>query len=150
MQSTLKNVMDYVKSVPKERAEAFRQFRKVILSHLPNGYEECMSYGMIGYVVPQSLYPKGYHCDSKLPLPFVSLASQKNFIALYHMGMYADKKILEWFVAEYPKHCKKKLDMGKSCVRFKYIDDIPFELIGELMKKMSVKEWITLYEKHFK
>jgi Domain of unknown function (DU1801) len=150
MQSTLKNVMDYVKSVPKERAEAFRQFRKVILSHLPNGYEECMSYGMIGYVVPQSLYPKCYHCDSKLPLPFVSLASQKNFIALYHMGMYADKKILEWFVAEYPKHCKKKLDMGKSCVRFKYIDDIPFELIGELMKKMSVKEWITLYEKHFK
>jgi hypothetical protein len=150
MPSPLKNVNDYIKSVPKERVEAFQQLRKTILSHLPKGFEECVSYGMIGYVVPHSIYPNGYHCDPKLPLPFVSIANQKNFIAFYHMGMYADKKLLDWFVAEYPKHCKKKLDMGKSCMRFKYLDDIPFKLIGELMKKMSVKEWTTIYEKQFK
>jgi Domain of unknown function (DU1801) len=150
MQSQLKNVNDYVKSIPKERATTFQQLRTAILSSLPKGFEECMSYGMIGYVVPHSLYPQGYHCDPKLPLPFVSLASQKNFIAFYHMGMYADKKLLDWFVTEYPKHSKKKLDMGKSCVRFKYMDDIPFALIGEVMKKMSVKEWITIYENNIK
>jgi hypothetical protein len=150
MQSQFKDVSDYIKSVPKERVPAFQQLRAVILSNLPNGFEECTSYGMIGYVVPHSIYPKGYHCDPKLPLPFVSIANQKNFMALYHMGMYADKNLLDWFVTEYPKHCKKKLDMGKSCVRFKYLDDIPFKLIGELMKKMSVKEWTTIYEKQFK
>jgi hypothetical protein len=150
MPSPLKNVNDYIKSVPKERASAFQQLRTTILSHLSKGFEESLSYGMIGYVVPRSIYPNGYHCDPKLPLPFVSIANQKNFITFYHMGMYADKNLLDWFVAEYPKHCKKKLDMGKSCVRFKYLDDIPFKLIGELMKKMSVKEWTTIYEKQFK
>jgi Domain of unknown function (DU1801) len=147
MPSPFKNVNDYILSIPEDRAEAFQNLRKAISSNLPKGFEECISYGMIGYVVPHSLYPKGYHCNPKLPLPFVSIASQKNFIALYHMGMYADKKILDWFVAEYPKYSKKKLDMGKSCVRFKYMNDIPFDLIGTLMQKMSVKDWIKLYEK---
>ncbi len=150
MQSSLKNVKDYIQSIPEERALAFQQLRKAILSNMPDGLEECLSYGMIGYVVPHRIYPKGYHCDTKLPLPFVSLANQKNFIAFYHMGMYADKKILDWFVSEYPKHSKKKLDMGKSCIRFKYMDDIPFDLMGELMQKMSVKDWIKCYETAFK
>jgi Domain of unknown function (DU1801) len=150
MESPIKNVNDYIKSIPKERAVVFQQLRTTILSHLPKGFEERLSYGMIGFVVPHSIYPNGYHCDPKLPLPFVSLANQKNFIALYHMGMYADKNLLDWFVEAYPKHSKKKLDMGKSCVRFKYLDDIPFVLMGELIKKISVKDWITVYEKQFK
>ena len=105
---------------------------------------------MLGYVIPHKLYPAGYHCNPELPLPFISLASQKNFIALYHMGMYADKKLLDWFTSEYPKHSKAKLDMGKSCIRFKKIDQIPFKLIEELVKKMTVKDWITIYEKEVK
>ncbi len=109
-----------------------------------------MSYGMIGYVVPHKTYPEGNHCNPKLPLPFINIASQKNFIALYHMGMYADKALLDWFVAEYPKHCKTKLDMGKSCVRFKKPENIPFDLIAELVKKMTVKDWISLYETSFR
>jgi hypothetical protein len=104
---------------------------------------------MIGFCVPHSIYPKGYHCDSKIALPFVSIASQKNFIALYHMGIYAEPNLLDWFVGEYPKHVKSKLDMGKSCIRFKKIEEIPFDLIGELMKKMSPQEWIDLYESKF-
>ncbi|HNL71683.1 MAG TPA: DUF1801 domain-containing protein, partial [Leptospiraceae bacterium] len=113
-------------------------------------FEETISYGMISYVVPHSLYPEGYHTDPKQPLPFISLASQKNFIALYHMGIYADEKILHWFVTEYPKHSKTKLDMGKSCIRFKKIDQIPFDLIQELVKKMTPKQWIDLYKKSIK
>ncbi|MCK5443665.1 MAG: DUF1801 domain-containing protein, partial [Maribacter sp.] len=109
-----------------------------------------MSYGMLGYVVPHSLYPDGYHCDTSLPLPFMNLASQKNFVAVYHMGVYSDKKLLDWFVAEFSKHCKRKLDMGKSCIRLKYMDDVPYELIGELSSKISVGEWIDTYEKAIK
>jgi len=105
---------------------------------------------MLGYVVPHSVYPDGYHCDPKQPLPFMGLASQKNFISFYHMGLYADKKLMDWFTKEYPKHAKSKLDMGKSCIRFKKMDDIPFKLIGELVKKMSAKDWISLYEKNLK
>jgi len=101
---------------------------------------------MIGYVVPHAIYPKGYHCSPHLPLPFVSIAAQKNFIALYHMGIYAQPELLNWFVQEYPKHVSAKLDMGKSCIRFKKIDNIPFQLIAELMKKMSVQDWINCYE----
>jgi hypothetical protein len=104
---------------------------------------------MPSYVVPNKLYPKGYHCDTNLPLPFLSIAAQKNFIAFYHMGIYADKKLSDWFIEEYPKHSKSKLDMGKSCIRFKKSDDIPFQLIEQLVKKISPKDWITLYEKAF-
>jgi hypothetical protein len=105
---------------------------------------------MLGYVVPHSIYPSGYHCDPKLPLPFINLASQKNFIALYHMGIYADKNLESWFVSEYPKHVKTKLDMGKSCIRFKKMDDIPFDFIGELATKVTVEDWILNYEKAFR
>jgi hypothetical protein len=114
------------------------------------GFEERMSYGMIGYVVPKSLYPAGYHCDPKLPLPFVNIASQKNFIALYHMGIYTNPELLQWFQSEYAQQCKYKLDMGKSCVRFKRMDDIPFDLIAELMGKMTPEDWINRYESAFK
>jgi hypothetical protein len=105
---------------------------------------------MLGYVVPHSIYPSGYHCDPKQPLPFMGMASQKNFVAFYHMGIYADEKLLNWFTAEYPKHCKSKLDMGKSCIRFKKMNDIPYELIAELAGKMTTKDWINLYESKLK
>ena len=140
----------YVNSLPEDRKEAITQLRKIILKNIPKGFQEAISYGMLGYVIPHTLYPAGYHCNPELPLPFISLASQKNFIALYHMGMYADKKLLDWFTSEYPKHSKAKLDMGKSCIRFKKIDQIPFKLIEELVKKMTVKDWITIYEKEVK
>ena len=126
------------------------KLRNVIKDNLPKGFQEQMSYGMLGYVVPHSIYPNGYHCNPKLPLPFINLASQKNFIALYHMGIYANKNLLDWFVVEYPKHFKTKIDMGKSCLRFKKMDDIPFEFIGELVKKMSVQDWISVYENAFR
>ena len=126
------------------------ELRKVIIQNLQKGFEETISYGMLGYVVPHSIYPAGYHCDTKLPLPFLSIASQKNFIAVYHMGIYADQKLLNWFVEEYPKHSKTKLDMGKSCIRFKKMDQVPVELIGELASKMSVEDWIGIYEREFK
>jgi hypothetical protein len=146
MQSTALNPQEYVDSLPEERKEPMNQLRKVILDNLPQGFAEEMSYGMIGYVVPHSIYPAGYHCDPKLPLPFINIASQKNFIALYHMGIYLDEKLLHWFMSEYPKHSKIKLDMGKSCMRFKKTDQIPFQLIAELVRKMSVKDWIEKYE----
>jgi uncharacterized protein YdhG (YjbR/CyaY superfamily) len=149
MQISANNPDHYVTQIPEERQAIFNALRKVIRENMPAGLEECMNYGMIGYVVPKSIYPNGYHCDTKLPLPFVNLASQKNFIAFYHMGMYANKALLDWFVEEYGKHCKYKLDMGKSCVRFKKMDDIPVDLIGELMTKMSVQEWIATYENAF-
>lgn len=140
----------YIDQLPEERREAFSTLRKVIAENIPSGFEEGESYGMPAWVVPHSKYPSGYHCKPEEPLPFVSLASQKNFIALYHMGMYADEKILKWFQNEYPKHAKRKLDMGKSCVRFKKMDDIPFDLIGKLMTKISVDEWIERYETDIK
>lgn len=126
------------------------RLRKVILENLPEGFTEEMTYGMPGYVVPHSIYPQGYHCNPKLPLPFISLASQKNFIAFYHMGLYADKKILDWFQEEYPKHMHTKADMGKSCLRFKKSEHIPFELIGQLVRKFSVQDWISCYESNLR
>jgi len=146
MQSQAQNVTQYITGLPDDRKEAITKIRRAILDKLPQGFSESMGYGMVGYGVPHSIYPVGYHCDPKLPLPFISIASQKNFIALYHMGMYADPELLKWFVAEYPKHCRYKLDMGKSCVRFKKIEDIPYALIGELVAKVSVSDWIACYE----
>lgn len=137
---------DYINQVPKERHNALKKLRKVIKDNLPKGFEEGIQYGMIGYYVPHSIYPDGYHCTPKEPLPFMSFASQKNSINLYSSGIYSKKEIHDWFVSEYPKHCKRKLDMGKSCVRFKNIDEIPFELIAELSKKLTVHEWIDIYE----
>lgn len=150
MQSKSLTVPEYLNSLPEDRKEAMEQLIAGIQKALPKGFEMTMSYGMIGFVVPHSLYPKGYHCDTKLPLPFINIASQKNFIAIYHMGMYADESILNWFVETYPKHSKAKLDMGKSCIRFKKPNEIPFQLIEELSTKMSVQDWITLYESKFR
>jgi hypothetical protein len=100
-------------------------------------------------VVPHQLYPAGYHCDPKLPLPFINIAAQKNFIALYHMGIYANTQLLAWFTAEHTKRVKGKLDIGKSCIRYKKAENIPYDLIGELMQKITVKEWIEGYENAF-
>ncbi|RMF58753.1 MAG: DUF1801 domain-containing protein [Calditrichaeota bacterium] len=150
MQSKAKTVEEYLAEVPEERRPYFEKLRETILANLPEGLEETMSYGMIGYVVPHRIYPAGYHVTPELPLPFVNIASQKNFIALYHAGIYASPELLEWFVSEYPKHCNRKLDMGKSCIRFKKWDEIPYSLIGELMRKMTVEEWIALYEEKIK
>ncbi|WP_228238137.1 DUF1801 domain-containing protein [Allomuricauda sp. M10] len=141
---------EYISKVPEDRMEAISKLRETIKTNLPEGFEECITYGMIGYVVPHSLYPDGYHCDPKQPLPFACVASQKNFVALYHSGIYADTKIHDWFVAEYPKYVKTKLDMGKSCIRFKNIQTIPYELIGELCQKMTPQKWINLYEQNIK
>ena len=124
--------------------------RLTLLQNLPHGFKEVISYGMIGYVVPHETYPSGYHCSPELPLPFINIANQKNFIALYHMGIYADPDLLAWFQQEYPKHCKTKLDMGKSSIRFKKPEQIPLELIGQLCQKMTPKEWIDRYEAQFK
>ena len=150
MQSSATNPKQYIDELPEERKPAVKKIRSLIRKSLPKGFKEVMNYGMIGYVVPHTIYPSGYHCDPKLPLPFISLASQKNFIALYHMGLYANKGLYDWFVAEYPKHSKRKLDMGKSCIRFKKMDDIPYELIASLCSKMSVEDWIELYETNVK
>ena len=137
---------EYISKIPEERQPVLTRMREVILSNLPTGFEEQMNYGMIGYVVPHSIYPDGYHCTPELPLPFMSIASQKNFVALYHSGIYGSNDLLDWFQEEYPNHCKRKLDMGKSCIRFKYLDDIPYDLIGELTQKVSVQDWIDIYE----
>lgn len=150
MQSSAKTVDEYLESLPEDREKAVKELRSVILKNLPKGFKEEMSYGMIGFVVPHSKYPDGYHCSPELPLPFMNIASQKNFVAIYHMGMYADPKLLNWFTSEYPKHTKQKLDMGKSCVRFKKPELIPFKLIGELASKMTTDDWIKLYEKNYK
>ena len=141
-----KTVDEILTNLPSDRVEPFNKLHDVIVKNLPKGFEAAISYGGLGYVVPHTLYPAGYHCKPIEPLPFAGIASQKNSINFYHMGIYSDPKLLNWFVSEYPKHSKQKLDMGKSCVRFKKLDEIPYTLIGELMKKMSVMDWIDFYE----
>ncbi|SFE77310.1 DUF1801 domain-containing protein [Thermoflexibacter ruber] len=150
MQSQAFTVEEYLASLPEDRKKPMSQLRETIVQNLPSGFVEAMTYGSIGYVIPHSLYPSGYHCDPKQALPFLNIASQKNFIAVYHMGIYADPTILNWFVNEYPKYSKTKLDMGKSCIRFKKIEAIPYELIGELASKISPEQWIALYEAQIK
>jgi hypothetical protein len=150
MRSEATTPAEYIDSLPEDRRSAMAKLRSVIRKNIPKGFSESMGYGMLGYCVPHSLYPDGYHCDPKTPLPFMGMASQKNFIAVYHMGIYADPALYKWFTEEYKKVSKTKLDMGKSCIRFKKPDQIPFDLIGELASKMSPKEWISLYEKNLK
>ena len=150
MQYEVTSVDDYIDQIPEDRKAVISKLRKVVLDNLPDGFEEGLNYKMIGYYVPHSKYPGGYHCDPKLPLPFMNIASQKNSINIYHMGLYAKKELLDWFVSEYPKHCKRKLDMGKSCIRFKKMDEIPFELIGTLVSKMTADQWIEIYENTLK
>ncbi|WP_271406361.1 DUF1801 domain-containing protein [Tenacibaculum soleae] len=146
MQYEANSPEEYIAQIPEERQEIMQNLRVIIKDNLPTGFEEGINYNMIGYYVPHSIYPDGYHCDTSLPLPFMNIASQKNSINLYHSGIYAKKELLDWFVAEYPKYCKRKLDMGKSCIRLKKTDDIPYNLIAELCTKMTVDEWITIYE----
>ncbi len=150
MKANGKTVNEILASIPAERKEAFNMLHQVIVKNLPKGFEAAISYGGLGYVVPHSIYPGGYHCKPSEPLPFAGIASQKNSINFYHMGIYSDLKLLDWFVKEYPRHSKQKPDMGKSCVRFNKMNDIPYTLIGELMKKMSVKDWIKIYESKLK
>lgn len=146
MKATGNTVKEILANVPQDRLAAFNKLHDVIVKNLPKGFEAAISYGGLGYVIPHTLYPAGYHCKPSEPLPFAGLASQKNSINFYHMGIYSDPKLLEWFVTEYPKHSKQKLDMGKSCIRFKKLDEIPYQLIGELMKKMTAEQWISIYE----
>jgi hypothetical protein len=150
MKYDAKNPDEYLSLLPEDRQGPMQQLRKVIRDHLPDGFEETIGYGMIGYVVPHSRYPQGYHCNPKLPLPFINIASQKNYIALYHSGIYANPELQKWFVEAYAKQVSGKLDMGKSCIRFKKPELIPFKLIGDLCEKVTVDEWIETYEKAIK
>ena len=150
MQSKATTVEQYMAELPPERQKAMAELRKVIKKNIPKGFREEMSYGMVGYVVPHSKYPAGYHCKPIDPLPFMNFASQKNFIAVYNMGVYADPKLYKWFTDEYAKAGVGKLDMGKSCIRFKKLEKIPYKLIGELASKISPDKWIATYEKIIK
>lgn len=150
MTSTATTPQDYFDTLPEDRKQVMTELRKIIKQNLPKGFEERMSYGAVGYVVPHSMYPAGYHCDPKQPLPFLSIASQKNFIAVYHMGIYASPELLDWFTTEYPNHSKTKLDMGKSCIRFKKPEQVPMQLMGELVKKMDPQQWISIYESNLR
>lgn len=141
---------EYVQHVPTERRAMFSRLRAAITDNLPEGFEETMSYGMIGYVVPHGVYPAGYHCDPTLPLPYMSIASQKQFIGFYHMGIYAEPELLDWFVQEYNASNSRKLDMGKSCIRFKKWEEIPLELIATLVRKRTPQDWIEVYERLYK
>ena len=146
MQSKATTPDQYIAELPEDRKEVMQKLRETVKKNLPKGFEETMQYGMLGYVVPHSIYPDGYHCNPKDALPFMALASQKNHIGFYHMGIYSDPDLMKWFMEEYPKHATGKLDMGKSCIRFKNPKKIPFELLGELTTKVSVAEWIAKYE----
>jgi hypothetical protein len=150
MKIDAKTPEEYIEIVPPERQEAVSALRKVILDNLPEGFQETIGYGMIGYVVPFSLYPDGYHADHKLPLPFMNLGSQKNYIVLHHIGLYSNNELLTWFLDEYQSQTKRKPDMGKGCVRFKNPDQIPYKLIGELVSRVSAREWIKWYESNLK
>lgn len=141
---------DYINQLPDDRKFVISKLRTLILKNIPAGFEETISYNMLAFVVPKSIYPAGYHCKPEEPLPFISIASQKNFIALYHIGIYANEELYNWFVESYKIHCKTKLDIGKSCIRFKKLEDIPYDLIGELVTKITVNQWIDTYEKVFK
>lgn len=150
MQSKATTPDQYIAELPDDRKEIMQKLRETIKKNLPKGFQETMQYGMISYVVPHSIYPAGYHCKPTDELPFLSIASQKNHIAFYHMGVYADPNLYNWFTAEYPKHATGKLDMGKSCIRFKNPKNVPYDLLGELTSKISVDDWILKYESMFK
>jgi len=150
MQYDAESVEDYIQQLPEDRKEPIERLRKVILDNLPEGFEETILYGMIGYVVPHSIYPEGYHVDPKLPLSFIGLASQKNNISLYHSGVYMFPEVLEWFEEQYPTYVKTKLDMGKSCIRFKNMQTIPYQLIGQLCEKITVAQYVSKYEENLR
>ena len=149
MQVDTKAINGILDSLDEDKAKVVNKLFNTIKKSLPKGFEAALSYGMISFVVPFDLYPKGYHCKPSLQLPFISLAAQKNFIAIYHMGIYANPDLMDWFVKSYAELNIGKLDMGKSCIRFKKLDNIPYDLIGDLCSKMSPQDWITCYESTF-
>ena len=144
------SIKDYTNSLASDRKTTITQLINVIERNIPKGFEKVMNYGMPSFVIPHSIYPNGYHCDITLPLPFIGVSNRKSSISLYHMGLYADPELLNWFKSEYPKHSNAKLDMGKSCIRFKKFNEIPYELIGILSNRMSLKNWIDIYEHKIK
>ena len=144
------SIKDYTNSLASDRKKTITQLINVIEQNIPKGFEKVMNYGMPSFVIPHSIYPNGYHCDTTLPLPFIGVSNQKSSISLHHMGLYADPELLNWFKSEYPKHSNTKLDMGKSCIRFKKFNKIPYDLIGTLSNKMTVKNWIDIYEQNIK
>lgn len=150
MRYVAETVNDYLAQLPEARVQAINKIRAIINKKIPKGFQEGVAYGMIGWSVPHSIYPSGYHCNPKDPLPFMGVASQKNFIAVYHMGIYADPKLYQWFTEAHKLASDKKLDMGKSCIRYKKEEDIPLQLLGELASKLTPKEWIQLYESKFR
>ena len=150
MKIKAENIEEYFANIPKERRDPMNKLRAIINKNIPKEFTEMLNYGMPGWVVPFSVYPDGYHCNPKLPVPFINIASQKHFIGFYHMGIYANPELYKWFVNEYPKHCKRKLDMGKSCIRLKNIEEIPYKLLAELCTKMTANDWIELYEEKLK
>jgi len=149
MKQASSDVDSYIAALPNDRREALTQLRDAIVTNIPEGFEEVLA-GTPSYVVPLSIFPDGYHCTPNTPLLFLGFASQKNFVALYHFGMYVDQALMQWFMGEYPKHVSTKLDMGKSCVRFKKMDQIPFELIGQLAAKRTVDDWVSCYKNALK
>jgi hypothetical protein len=138
-------VTEYLAGLPEDRRRALEAVRKVIRKNLPKGYQEGMQYGMIGYFVPHSVYPAGYHCDPRQPLPFAGLASQKNHMSLYLCSAYASPEHESWFRKAWTAD-GRKLDMGKACVRFKKLEDVPLEVVGEAVRRMPVKEFVRIYE----
>lgn len=145
MQYDISTINEYFEALPEERKEGVKELFEVFKTNLPKGFEAQVSYGHIGFVVPFSIYPNGYHCDTNQPLPFINIASQKNHIAIYHMGIYMKPELINWFENEFPKHSSKKLNMGKSCIRFRNTKDIPFDLLGELATKITVDDYVSLY-----
>ena len=147
MTYSVNSVDEYVDAIPADRRDVFQKLRQIAKENLPKGFEEGLSYGLPAFVVPFSLYPKGYHCRPEEPLPFISIAVQKNFYGFYHMGIYSYPELLQWFRDEYEKENIGKPDMGKSCLRFKKPEKIPYNLLARLCKKITVEEWIGFYEK---
>ena len=147
MQSSAATVQDYLDGLPPERRVIVETVREVILANLDTDYSEDMQYGMIGYAVPHSVFPAGYHCDPSQPLPFAGIASQKNYVSIYLMGMAwsPDSEDMQWLRAAWPASGKKKLDMGKSCIRFKKLDDIALDVIGEAIRRVPAQEFIARY-----
>ena len=150
MKASGSSVKEILENIPVERKKTFSEIHKTIMDNLPLGFEAGLSYGGLGYIVPHKIYPRGYHCNPKEPLPFAGLANQKHSINFYHLGLYALPELDSWFQNEYLKCCKHKMDRGKSCIRFKHFDDIPLGLIGLLISKISVQEWIRIYEEKTK
>ena len=146
MKSNAKTVDEYLLALPPDRRALFSAVREVVRANLPEGYEEQLQYGMIGYVVPHKLYPPGYHCDAKQPLTYACLGSQKNYLAIYLMSVYGDPATEAWFKKAWLA-TGKKLDMGKSCVRFKKLEDVPLDVIGQVIARTPVSQYIAAVER---